>query len=242
MIATKYYLSHHTYIGPTNYHWLFLNLVTDQYLAIERRQLASLRPWLHGFDNGAMEDEDIYNYLSPGDSMDLLSDLVTAGVFTPNPCAGKDVRQLRIPPATEVLAASACRPPLSARIMHLSNAAAALASARRSLTRESIYDIVQRISARKREQVGSVPSLTVDEISRLVAIFNSWRPFFPRDYLCLFDSLALLEFLANYGVRADWIFGATSDPFAAHCWLQQGNMLLNDSLDRVSDFCPIMTA
>jgi hypothetical protein len=85
-----------------------------------------------------------------------------------------------------------------------------------------------------------MPSPTLDRVSPLVAIFNSWRAFYPRDYLCLFDSLALLEFLLHYGVQADWIFGVASDPFAAHCWLQRGNVLLNDSLDRVTGFYPIL--
>jgi len=78
-------------------------------------------------------------------------------------------------------------------------------------------------------------------MGHLVSTFHGLRPFFPRDYLCLFDSLALFIFLANHGVSPRWVFGVQSDPFAAHCWLQEGPLLLNDTLDRVTPYTPIMS-
>lgn len=56
---------------------------------------------------------------------------------------------------------------------------------------------------------------------------------------CLTDSLALLSFLKTQGRSADLIFGAKLDPFAAHCWLQQGGILLNDRLERIASFTPV---
>ncbi len=40
---------------------------------------------------------------------------------------------------------------------------------------------------------------------------------------CMFDSLTLFYFLRAFGVRATWVFGVQTGPFAAHCWLQQPN-------------------
>ena len=62
-----------------------------------------------------------------------------------------------------------------------------------------------------------------------------------RSYLCLFDSLALIHFLARFRVFPDWVFGVTADPFEAHCWVQTGGVVLNDTVERVSAFTPIMS-
>jgi hypothetical protein len=59
--------------------------------------------------------------------------------------------------------------------------------------------------------------------------------------VCLFDSLALIHFLAQYGLYPDWVFGVSADPFEAHCWVQAGQVVLNDTVERVSAFTPILT-
>jgi hypothetical protein len=71
-------------------------------------------------------------------------------------------------------------------------------------------------------------------------VFDSLRLFYPRPYLCLFDSLALIHFLARFGLYPDWVFGVQADPFEAHCWVQAGSVVLNDTVERVSAFTPIM--
>jgi hypothetical protein len=74
----------------------------------------------------------------------------------------------------------------------------------------------------------------------LVRSFQVLRPIFPRRYLCLFDSLALVNFLAGYGIHPDWIFAVREDPFTAHCWVQQGGVVLNDEVEHISLYTPIM--
>lgn len=78
------------------------------------------------------------------------------------------------------------------------------------------------------------------DLNTLLAIFERLRPLYGRRYICLYDSLALLEFLALHGHFADWIFGVKAEPFGAHCWLQYQNEVLNDSIDYVRNFTPIM--
>jgi hypothetical protein len=79
-----------------------------------------------------------------------------------------------------------------------------------------------------------------DEARNLVGIFNELRIFWPRRYVCRFDSLALIHFLACFGVRAQWVFGVQIGPFAAHCWVQDEQRLYNDDLERIVEFQPIM--
>lgn len=61
-------------------------------------------------------------------------------------------------------------------------------------------------------------------------------PFAPN---CLTDSLALSAFLARRRVAHQLVFGVKLDPFAAHCWLQCDDLVLNDAVDRVASFVPI---
>jgi hypothetical protein len=66
------------------------------------------------------------------------------------------------------------------------------------------------------------------------------RPYYARAYLCRFDSLALIEFLFGHGCLPQWVFGVKCEPFAAHCWVQDDNYVLNDSVEYVQRFTPIM--
>jgi hypothetical protein len=238
MTTPKYYLSSHAYICDTSHHRLFLDLLADRYLAVDRGQMALIHPLLHRYSNVVAEDEKIGTISQ--DSMELLSDLVAAGVLTLDSASGREVRPLQIPLATETLATPGVGPSVGARVTHFPRVVLALAIAHRSLSRESIYSTVHRISRTKRERQNSMQSIPLDELSRLIATFNSLRAFYPLDYVCLFDSLALLEFLIRFGVNVDWIFGVASDPFAAHCWLQQGNVVLNDPLEKVAGYYPIL--
>ena len=49
----------------------------------------------------------------------------------------------------------------------------------------------------------------------------------------------MAHMLFQEGIGAQIVFGVTM-PFAAHCWVQQGDVVLNDALDRVLRFRPIM--
>jgi hypothetical protein len=93
---------------------------------------------------------------------------------------------------------------------------------------------------RKRRDERAVKEFSVDRARILVSVFIRLRPFYDRKYLCLFDSLALLDFLARYALFPTWVFGVQSEPFAAHCWIQQDGFLVNDTVERVDAYTPVM--
>ena len=82
---------------------------------------------------------------------------------------------------------------------------------------------------------------TSSALVSLVSVFDRLRWFYPRSYLCLFDALALIHFLARFHVYPDWVFGVNADPFEAHCWVQAGGIVLNDTVERVSAFTTLMS-
>lgn len=71
------------------------------------------------------------------------------------------------------------------------------------------------------------------------AAFRTARPFVPVQTCCLVDSISLVRFLAKRGIHADLVFGVTGQPFAAHCWVQHRDIVLNDSVGHVSAHTPI---
>jgi len=71
--------------------------------------------------------------------------------------------------------------------------------------------------------------------------FASARHFSPLARQCLRDSLALGIWLKDKGVAPTLVFGVAAPAFSAHCWVQDGTAILNDSFDRVSRFTPILT-
>lgn len=73
----------------------------------------------------------------------------------------------------------------------------------------------------------------------LTAMFRRVRSYVPVQTRCLPDSIALVKFLAKRRLRANIVFGVTTDPFAAHCWVQTGRMILNDTVGNATTYTPI---
>jgi hypothetical protein len=81
---------------------------------------------------------------------------------------------------------------------------------------------------------------TTPEILDLVANFEGWIPYAPVSGKCLLRSFMLLRLLQRHGLDARWVFGVTTWPFQAHCWLQCGDVALDDSVDRLTEYTPIL--
>jgi hypothetical protein len=105
----------------------------------------------------------------------------------------------------------------------------------------SLERIARRIRARRLRRQSDAPP-DIERLRCLVAGFAKMRTFaFTASNECLFDSLVLSEFLSRYWIFPHWVFGVTTNPFAAHCWLQQGSVVINDSPEHVRRFSPIMS-
>lgn len=73
----------------------------------------------------------------------------------------------------------------------------------------------------------------------LARIYDFLRPIVLKSRICLFDSLSMSLFCRFYGVYPKIVFGVAGEPFKAHCWLQYGRIILNDSPQSIRDFTPI---
>lgn len=107
------------------------------------------------------------------------------------------------------------------------------------LRRRHISQVVGVVRARK-QQLNAGIAAEADYRSA-VAIFRRLRPWYPRTYLCLWEALALVEYLAGRGLFPDWVFAVQAQPFGAHCWLQAGGVILNENTEYAGRFTPIMS-
>ncbi|OIQ70741.1 hypothetical protein GALL_476450 [mine drainage metagenome] len=74
----------------------------------------------------------------------------------------------------------------------------------------------------------------------LTAAFQACQPWIPFQGACLYRSFLLREALRRLGEPVWWVFGVQTWPFEAHCWLQVGDVVLDDWVERVVAYTPIL--
>lgn len=230
-----YRLPHHVFFCFSGSHCIFLDIDRDQYLAIDREPIETLTPWLSLRSNN--DDHPTPEKEIPTAVASIADDLLAQGLLTPRELDGKPFKPVSTPPPR---ARSVRRQRITRNVVRFAGFYAACSVANRYLTAARTKDAIDLVRRRKASQCQQVPGAP-NQLLSLLSTFDALRPFYPRPYLCLFDSLALVEFLARYRIFPTWVFGVCGEPFQAHCWVQHQDLLLNDSVEHVSTFTPIMT-
>jgi hypothetical protein len=116
------------------------------------------------------------------------------------------------------------------------------AQAQLSLKLRPIQSIVEAVRDRKARRVArGCRQADPVRLRALMTAFTRLRPlFYTLRGACLLDSLTLLHFLNPEGIHPEWVFGVKTEPFDAHCWVQYGEVVLNDAPDRVRQYAPIL--
>jgi hypothetical protein len=235
MSLPTYCLRDHAFICRTAHHWVILDRARDQYLCIARQEFERLAPWLQGWPEqraGAPRD-------MPEDAAELATALMAREILSEGIEQTKSVRPIAALSPTQALDTRNLRRSIAARLGGVPLVLLAAHRASRQLEKQTLAATIRRIEARKRRH-GTAKTQDPQHYAPHVATFNAVRPLVPRAYQCLFDSLALLELLAFHRLFPLWTFGVMCDPFQAHCWLEAGNSVLNDTVERVSLYIPIM--
>jgi len=109
------------------------------------------------------------------------------------------------------------------------------------LNRLSLADIATQVEAMRRRGPAAPRPSDPTELTTAVAAYTRLRPLlFTAHDRCLHDSLSLIRFLAMQKLPADWVIGVRTRPFAAHAWVQHGNLVLNDAHENVRAYTPIL--
>lgn len=102
----------------------------------------------------------------------------------------------------------------------------------------SLEEIIARLQKRK---AGVIAEVGKDDATGSIAqAFQKIAPLFPMDDRCLSTSISLIMALFDRHLPATFVIGVRAGPFAAHCWVQQRDLLINDDLEKVRTFSPIL--
>ena len=121
-------------------------------------------------------------------------------------------------------------------VMAAARTARSVLQARHTLQHRSFEMMVEGLRRRRPQRGDRAPG----DMRPLVEAFQRARRWTPIKPVCLLDSLALLDFLDGFGHRPQLVFGVIRRPFTAHCWVQHGDIILNDRLDHVVEHTPIL--
>ena len=238
----RYSLADHVFVCVNDEHVVLLDLKDDRYWALEASQTAPLSELVPGWPVRP-SDGPVAGAADPEEAEQVAAALTEQGILCGPETSGKDATPVRATrPTRELLSADEYRSASLGSGTMLRFIAASLA-AKAVLRRGPFEKVIERFKARKRLGAPSAPPLDFDRARGLVESFFRLRVFFfSSKNECLFDSLALMNFLARYSIYPDWVFGVQARPFAAHCWVQQDDIVFNDTIEHVSGYTPIMVA
>lgn len=118
------------------------------------------------------------------------------------------------------------------------SATATIISMRLKLAAFNLDRLLWNAQQRNRACLERKPSRNLGD---LISAFECAERLIVERDKCLLRSLALQDFLATHGHVSALVFGVRLHPFRAHCWLQHGSTVLNDTIEVIGSFRPLRT-
>lgn len=240
-------LARHVHICICGQQLVMLDLRTDRYMAFDAHEADGLASLVEGWPRVAGNSGSRPLSLSDESVVALINERI----FTAEPDQGKPACPPIVCRASEELlpARSILQdwslPRMPVKFQHRAAFVLAMARARIAFRAFTLEKLVRRVAERSSRMAEAGVALDshrwIERMRELLAAYRWLRPWgYANNDRCLFDSLALIEYLAVFGVRVSWVFGVKPAPFAAHCWIQHGKYLLNDEVRWVRGYTPIM--
>jgi hypothetical protein len=231
--SAEYYLPHHVHLCEFDDGGVLLDLRREKYFGVNSGAMQSLTAFMRGHGNCAAAQQE--------DAQSTLAELEKSRLITRNRDLGRPFRPLTlactdaVPFEGRVPGEAGIQPAQVLRFFSTGTLAAL------ELRTRSLERIVARLRERKARHAASLHAPDAASTIGLVKIFRRLAPllFTTREF-CLRDSLMLVEFLAWHDVFPTWVIGVRTRPFGAHSWVQHDALLLNDTLQHVETFTPIL--
>ncbi len=207
-------------------HAIFLDIQSDRYFRLSDDMEAIFTAFIKGGRNSKAE----------------LAALVKNNILTTAPrTEDYDTGPSIAPPTRSALELSDSSGSLS--LLALLEVSTLVLVTRWTLKTRRLADVMESLGRYHREQEGKPPSqpttLSMQLVCDAANVFNRTRLYVPVATSCLLDSLSLAKFLGRRQIDTSIVFGVTRDPFAAHCWVQIADTVLNDSVGNVTAYTPI---
>jgi len=236
--AQPYLIPRHIHLCETGNQVIFLDLRRDKYLAIGRAEREALSGVVNGWPadiNVPASPETLQRRTTVAQSM------LKLGLLTADARAGKQAAHPVVDVAREVLVDDDFERRVDIRAGHVAAFLFACACAKFWLRWRAFEQVIESARRRRAKSLERGVAFDLDRSRDLVAIFDRLRPFvFTSKDACLFDSLALIEFLALHGIYPAWLLGVQAQPFGAHSWVQHQQFVFNGTVEYVRRFTPIL--
>ncbi len=112
--------------------------------------------------------------------------------------------------------------------------------AARRLRRRTLIDTVRWICQRRTLLSDRISANSEGQWPKIAGAFLATHMLRINSDHCLTSSLAALDVGLSLSADAQLVFGVYPSPFSAHSWLQAGDTVLNDRVEYVRTFTPIM--
>lgn len=201
---------------------VFLDVHTDRYFALSGNADLAFRAWVAG--EVTVEGPDEY-----------LNCLIRTGLLMPEAGETKVGRGPALERAIEEFQ------PQPVGRAWLASVQALLLRYRtgRNIRCQSLEAMLWNVRERK-EALTALTDHAVKEMSLACKAFGSSRWAFRTRDQCLPDSIAFHRLCLDRGVPASLVIGVSVNPFAAHCWVQHGDVVINDRVEHIRQFTPIL--
>ncbi len=108
------------------------------------------------------------------------------------------------------------------------------------LRQRPLCKIVNRVRLRKQcGQLSKIAPINESASVILSSFMRTGRLMSTQDQ-CLSSSIALIDQLASAHLYPDLVIGVRMKPFGAHAWVQKDDTVLNDNIDTVLPYTPIL--
>lgn len=238
----SYWLPRHVFVCATQGGAVFLDLKRDKYFGLPdapARVLAAIvEDWPDQFSS--CQEGDLQGTVGQ-DATRVAEALVEHGLLTHDQPSDKEDAERRCRHKDGIMEIRDVEVQPLLRPRHIIDFMIACIKAKLALRFRSLEAIARDVDVRRRRLAGSSPEYDAQKAAELVNIFRRLRIYaFAAENRCLFHALALLNFLAPYGLFPRWVIGVRANPWGAHSWVQHEHIVLDGTPEQVLPYQPIL--
>jgi len=233
------YLAPHLYAAEVAGGAVILDMHSLEYYALDALSVAALRVNILDWPQRSTPDGDPERRAS---SKSLLDSLASRGFLSAAP-ADRRFSPSGVPPR------SACHPIWNLRadsndvLLMLCRLAAAYPRTLAYLRVKRLGALLTQLAPSRNTKSTRSPVPSQERILSLVTLYAKLRVwFYTAKDRCLLDSLVFLAVLRKYDLPATITIGVAPKPFSAHAWVQIHDCVLDDSVEHVREYTPILVA